>query len=103
MLAVDNVVALYIFDCIEPLALKLGKFRLLAHCLEHREVTIACRLIFCVEIVVDIAKTQAVAAHLVGIGGTDALSCGSYFGTALGALVGSVKQSVGGQNQMHLL
>lgn len=50
-----------------------------------------------------VAHAHAVAAHLVGVGGADALARGADLGTALGGLVGCVEDAVRRQDQVGLL
>ena len=50
-----------------------------------------------------IPYAHAVAAYLVGIGGTDALARRADLGAALGRLVRGVEHAVRGQNQVGLL
>ena len=59
--------------------------------------------IFLLEVMENVAHTQAVAAYLVGVGGTDALAGGAYLGIALGRLVGSIEHPMGGQDEMGFL
>ena len=53
------------------------------------------RLILCLEVVEDIAYAQAVAANLVGVCGSDALTGSSHLVFSFGSFVSGVEQTVG--------
>ncbi len=100
MLAVDNVECAQIFDCIKPFCFQLGKFRLFAHRAQHRNMAVACSLVFFAEIVEYVAESQTVAAYFVGICRADAFTGGADFSSTFGPFVGRVKQAVGGEYEV---
>ena len=59
--------------------------------------------IFLLEVLQNITHTQAGAAHLVGIGGADALAGGAHLVLAFLSFVGSIEHTVGGHNEVCLL
>ena len=70
--------------------------------LYHLYVALFSRSILLLEVVEEVAHAQSVAAHLVGVGRTDALARGAYLRLAFRRLVGFVKQTVGRQDEMRL-
>ena len=70
--------------------------------LYHLYVALFSRSIFLLEVVEEVAHTQSVAAHLVGLGRTDALARGTYLRLAFRRLVGFVEQTVGRQDKVRL-
>ena len=103
MLAVDDIVALYIFHRVEPLLLQFREFRLFAHRLKNGDMASLCGTVFGIEIMEEVAKTQTVAADLVGVCRADAFTGSSNLGTAFRTFIGRVEQTVCRHNQMHLL
>ena len=59
--------------------------------------------VFSLEIGQDVAHTQTVAAHLVGICGANALARRADFGLALGGFIGLVQQTVSRQDEVCFL
>ena len=101
--AVHQLELLQVFDAFEPGLFGLGQVVFVVQALENLLVAGLGGGILLVEVVQQVAHAQTVAAHLVGIGRTDALARCTHFGIALGGLVGSVEQTVGGHDEMGLL
>ena len=80
MFAIYQVELTEVFDTSHPLLLNLGDVVLEVHALEDLLMTGLGLGISGGEITEDIAYAQTVAAYLVGIGGTDTLTCGTYLG-----------------------
>ena len=76
--AIDNGELLHVFDALHPLALHVGDVIVgKAQGTQRLLMTSLVSLIFSFEVIEDVTHAQAVAAHLVGIGGTDALTRGA--------------------------
>ena len=102
--AVDDVEAAKVFDRLEPLLLQLGNVVLIVETLQNLLVARLGRSVDAFEIgTQQIPYAHAVAAYLVGIGGTDALARRADLGAALGRLVRGVEHAVRGQDQVGLL
>ena len=71
--------------------------------LEKREMPLFGNSIFCLKIFVDITHPDSVTTDFVGIGGANALTGCTNLGAAFQLLIGTVEQSVCGQNEMCFL
>ena len=58
-----------------------------------------CR-VFLLEVVEDVAKTEAVTRNLVSVGRANAFACGANLLATLGFLVGSVEKTVRGSDEL---
>ena len=70
--------------------------------LYHLYMALFSRSIFLLEAVEEVAHAQSIAAHLVGVGRTDALARGAYLRLAFRRLVGFVEQTMGRQDEVRL-
>ena len=113
MLAVDEAEPAQVFDALHPLflqcleAIEGDRRAALGHCgcierVNHIDMAVTCCRILLGEVVEDIAHTQAVPAHFVGIGRTYSFASRAYFGFAFGGFVGLVEQAMRRQNQVRL-
>ena len=103
MLAIYQGELTEVFDTSHPLLLYLGDVILEVHALEDILVTCLCLGIDSVKVAKDIAYANTIAADLVGIGGANALTCGTNLGIALGSLVSRIEHTVGRHNEVRLL
>ena len=102
--AVDDVEAAEVLHRLEPLLLQFGDVILVTEAFQNLLVARLGRSVDAFEIgTQQIPDAHAVAAHLVGIGGTDALARRADLGATLRRLVRSVEHAVGGQDQVGFL
>lgn len=101
--AVDDVETLEVFDGLEPLPFQLRNIIFITQTAQNALVA---RLGPCVnlpEIGAQHVADAHVAAHLVGIGRTDAFARGADLGAALGRFVSRIENAVRRQDQVGFL
>ena len=104
ILAVDQPETPEVIDGLEPLTLQVGDVVGITEPLQNLLVAGLGAGIDRLEIgAQQIAHAHAVAADLVGVGGTDALAGGADPVAALGSLVSGIEDSMRGKNEVRLL
>ena len=101
--AIHQLELLQVFNAFEPSLFSLSQVVFKVQALENLFVAGLGGGILLVEVVQEVAYTQAVATYLISIGRANSLACGTHFGITLSGLISSIEQTVSRHNKVSLL